>query len=149
MADEKKPAEKMVRIQYNKEQPHKIGAHPGDDETKAQPSITLRQGLNHVRAAAWEQAKKLPVVQHHLNAKVVPAVRDGKHVLVPLIEELGEAKADEKPAEEPEAKKKADADAKKKAEAEEAERQRAAAEAKEEADAKKKAEAERGGQSRR
>lgn len=140
MGDTKPAAEKMVRIQYNKPVPHKIAAHRGGDDTDPTPAITLREGLNHVGAAAWEAAKKLTVVQHHLTAKVVPAVRDGKHVLVPLIEELGDAPT----ADEAAAKKKAEAKAKGKAEAEAAERERAAAEqkAREEAEAKEKAEAE-------
>lgn len=153
MADEKKqpatPAEKMVLIQYNKGTPHKIGAHRGGGESDATPPITLRAGLNHVPAAAWAVAKKLPVVQHHLTAKTVSVVREGKRVLVPVLEELGEAAAPGKPCgdgdaakkkAEAEAKAKADAEAKAKAEREEAERKEAE---RKEAEAKKKAEGER------
>lgn len=115
------PAEKMVRVQYNKPVPHKIAAHRGGDGTAPTPPIILREGLNHVPAATWEEAKKLPVVRHHLAAKVVPVERDGKRVVVPLIEELGDAPA---PAE----KKKPGGDADK-AEAEAAAKERAEAEA--------------------
>ncbi len=118
---------KMVVLQYNKESPHKIGANRGGGESAPTPSIILRPGLNKVPAAAWEVAKQLPLVKHYLTAKEVPVVRDGKRVLVPMIEEV-DAEAEKK--------KKADADAEAKAKAE-ADKKKAEAEA---AEAKKKEE---------